>query len=179
MVQEGIVLGHRISNKDIEVDIAKIEVIENLPPPTPVKGIQSFLGHAGFYRRFIKDFSKIFKPLCSLLEQNRAFEFTNECQEAFTTLKKALVSAPIIVAPDWSLPFELMCDARKELLVVLFAFDKFRAYLIGTKAVVYRDHSTIKKGTENQVVDHLSRLEDDKEDNFDQPIKETLPNEQL
>ncbi|XP_062074990.1 uncharacterized mitochondrial protein AtMg00860-like [Humulus lupulus] len=111
MVQEGIVLGHRISNKGIEVDRAKLEVIEKFPPPTTVKGIRSFLRHAGFYRRFIKDFSKISKPLCSLLEHNRAFEFTKECQEAFVTLKKALITAPIIVAPDWSLPFELMCDA--------------------------------------------------------------------
>lgn len=70
MVQEGIVLGHRISLKGIEVDKAKIQVIEKLPPPTTVKGIRSFLGHAGFYRRFIKDFSKITKPLCSLLEKS-------------------------------------------------------------------------------------------------------------
>ena len=104
-------MGHRISNKGIEVDREKLEVIEKLPPPTTVKGIRNFLGHADFYRKFIKDFSKISKPLCSLLEQNRAFEFTKECQEAFVTLKKALITVPIIVALDWSLPFELMCDA--------------------------------------------------------------------
>ena len=75
MVQEGIVLGHRISAKGIEVDRAKVEVIEKLPPPTTVKGVRSFLGHAGFYRRFIKDFSKITKPLCSLLIKNAQFDF--------------------------------------------------------------------------------------------------------
>ena len=80
MVHEGIVLGHRISQKGIEVDKAKIETIEKLPPPTTVKGIQSFLGHAGFYRRFIKDFSKIAKPLCNLLEKDVSFNFTKECQ---------------------------------------------------------------------------------------------------
>ena len=62
MVQEGIVLGHKVSAHGIEVDKAKIEVIEQLPPPTNVKGIRSFLGHAGFYRRFIKDFSQIARP---------------------------------------------------------------------------------------------------------------------
>ncbi|KAL4323939.1 hypothetical protein GQ457_11G026020 [Hibiscus cannabinus] len=71
MVDEGIVLGHKISSKGMEVDKTKIEVISKLPPPTTVKGIRSFLGHAGFYRRFIEDFSKITKPLCSLLEQGR------------------------------------------------------------------------------------------------------------
>ncbi|KAL5578500.1 hypothetical protein UlMin_020199 [Ulmus minor] len=88
MVQEGIVLGHRVSKKGIEVDKAKIEVIEKQPPPSSVKGIQSFLGHAGFYRRFIKDFSKISKPLCQLLEQNREFNFDEACLKAFRILKK-------------------------------------------------------------------------------------------
>nr|GFB05379.1 DNA-directed DNA polymerase [Tanacetum cinerariifolium] len=69
MVKEGIVLGHKISNKGIEVDKAKIEVISKLPHPTTVKGIRSFLRHAGFYRRFIKDFSKISRPMTHLLEK--------------------------------------------------------------------------------------------------------------
>ena len=67
MVQEGIILRHRISARGIEVDRAKIEAIEKLPPPSSIKGIRSFLGHAGFYRRFIKDFSQIAKPLSNLL----------------------------------------------------------------------------------------------------------------
>jgi len=71
MVKEGIVLGHQISEKGIEVDRAKIEAIDKLLPPTTVKGVRSFLGHAGFYRRFIKDFSKISKPLCSLLLRHK------------------------------------------------------------------------------------------------------------
>ncbi|KAL4384669.1 hypothetical protein GQ457_15G020070 [Hibiscus cannabinus] len=170
MVDEGIVLGHKISSKGMEVDKAKIEVIGKLPPPTTVKGIRSFLGHAGFYRRFIEDFSKITKPLCSLLEKGRQFEFNEECTKAFNLLKHKLVTAPIVEPPDWKLPFELMCDAsdyavgavlgqrkgkifhpiyyasktlndaqvnytttEKEMLTVIFAFDKFRSYLIGTK----------------------------------------------
>ncbi|KAL4304561.1 hypothetical protein GQ457_10G010670 [Hibiscus cannabinus] len=111
MVDEGIVLGHKISSKGMEVDKAKIEVISKLPPPTTVKGIRSFLGHAGFYRRFIGDFSKITKPLCTLLEQGRPFEFNEDCTKAFNLLKQKLVSAPIVEPPDWKLPFELMCDA--------------------------------------------------------------------
>ncbi|KAL4355228.1 hypothetical protein GQ457_06G012260 [Hibiscus cannabinus] len=90
MVDEGIVLGHKISSKGMEVDKAKIEVISKLPPPTTVKGIRSFLGYSGFYRRFIEDFSKITKPLCSLLEQGRPFEFNNDCTKAFNLLKQKL-----------------------------------------------------------------------------------------
>ena len=111
MVQEGIVLGHRISARGIEIDKAKIEAIKKLPPPSSVKGIRSFLGHAGFYRRFIKDFSRISKPLSNLLVQGTPFEFDEQCVRAFSVLKNKLVLAPIVVAPDWDLPFELMCEA--------------------------------------------------------------------
>ena len=242
MVQEGIVLGHRISARGIEVDRAKIEALEKLPPPSSVKGIRSFLGHAGFYRRFIKDFSQIAKPLSNLLVQGIPFEFDSQCLQAFTVLKDKLISAPIVVAPDWSFPFELMCDAsdyaigavlgqkrekifqviyyasrtlndaqlnyattEKELLAIVFAFDKFRPYLIGNKVVVHTDHSAIKylmtkkdakprlirwvlllqefdveikdkKGTENLVSDHLSRLEGTRDD---VPVNDEFPDEKL
>nr|GEY18930.1 reverse transcriptase domain-containing protein [Tanacetum cinerariifolium] len=111
MVKEGIVLGHKISKEGIEVDKAKVEVIAKLPHPTTVKGIRSFLGHAGFYRRFIKDFLKIARPMTRLLEKDTPFLFSKECVEAFQTLKRKLTEAPILIAPDWDLPFELMCDA--------------------------------------------------------------------
>jgi hypothetical protein len=111
MVREGIVLGHLISEREIEVDRAKIEVIEQLPPPVNVKGIRSFLGHAGFYRRFVKDFSHIARPLTNLLAKDVPFDFDDACLKSFETLKSALIFAPIIQPPDWSLPFEIMCDA--------------------------------------------------------------------
>ena len=190
-----------------------------------MKGIRSFLGHAGFYKRFIKDFSKIAKALSNLLVQGAPFEFDDQCLKAFLFLKQKLVSAPIVVAPDWNLPFELMCDAsdyaigavlghkrdrifqviyyasrtlndaqlnyattEKELLAIVFAFDKFRPYSIGNRVIVHTNHSAIKylmtkkdtkprlirwvlllqefgleiknkKGTKNLIVDHLSQLE--------------------
>ncbi|GJZ84370.1 reverse transcriptase domain-containing protein [Tanacetum coccineum] len=100
MVKEGIVLGHKISKNGIEVDKAKVDVIAKLPHPTTVKGVQSFLGHAGFYRRFIKDFSKISRPMTHLLEKNTPFIFSDDCIQAFQTLKKKLTEAPILIAPD-------------------------------------------------------------------------------
>jgi hypothetical protein len=87
----------------IEVDKAKIEVIEQLPPPMNIKGIHSFLGHTGFYRCFIKDFLQISRPLTNLLAKDVPFEFIDECLNPFHTLKKALISAPNIQPPDWSL----------------------------------------------------------------------------
>ena len=111
MVRNGIVLGHIVSSKGIEVDKAKIELISNLSTPKSVKDVRSFLGHAGFYRRFIKDFSTISRPLCNLLLKDKVFEWTKECENAFSKLKSMLTTTPIMQPPDWSLPFEIMCDA--------------------------------------------------------------------
>nr|GFA40065.1 reverse transcriptase domain-containing protein [Tanacetum cinerariifolium] len=240
IVKEGIVLGHKISKIGIEVDKAKIEVISKLPHPTTVKGIRIFLGRAGFYRRFIKDFSKISRPMTHLLEKNSPFLFSNDCIQAFRTLKEKLTEAPILIALNWDQPFELMCDAsdyavgavlgprvkkhfrpihyanktmtqaesnytttEKEMLVVVYAFEKFRSYLIMNKIIVYTNHSSLKylfakkdakarllrwilllqefdfkvidtKGAENYATDHLSRLENPYENVFDlKEINET------
>ncbi|GJT27929.1 reverse transcriptase domain-containing protein [Tanacetum coccineum] len=210
MVKEGIVLGHKISRKGIEVDKAKVDVISKLPHPTTVKGIRSFLGHAGFYQRFIKDFSKISRPMTHLLEKNTPFIFSEDCILAFQTLKKKLTEAPILIAPNWDQPFEIMCDAsdyaigavlgqriekhfrpihyasktmteaetnytttEKEMLAVVYAFEKFRSYLIMNKIID-------TKGAENYAADHLSRLENPYENVFDpKEINETFPLETL
>ena len=211
-----------VSCKGIEVDKAKIDLIPSLPYPSSVREIRSFLGHAGFYCRFIKDFSKIALPLSHLLQKDVPFEFTQDCKAAFDTLKASLTSTPVIQPPNWNLPFEIMCDAsnyavgavlgqrvgkqayvihyasrtlnsaqrnytttEKELLAIVFALDKFRQYLLGSKVVVLSDHAALKhllakkesiprpirwvlfleefdleikdkRGAENLVADHLS-----------------------
>ncbi|GKB37224.1 reverse transcriptase domain-containing protein [Tanacetum coccineum] len=181
MVKEGIVLGYKVSGAGLEVDKSKIDVSLKLPLPTNIKGVKSFLGHASFYRRFIKDFSKIARPLTKLLEKDTPFEFNDECQKAFKLLKDNLTCAPVMISPNWNLPFELMCDAsdyvvgavlgqkdgknfhpiyfasktlkqtqqkytitEKELMAVVFAFGKFRSYLILSKPIIHTDHSALK-----------------------------------
>ena len=181
MVNQGIVRGHVISNNGIEVDKAKVELIAKLPPPTNVKVVRQFLGHASFYRRFIKDFSKITKPLYELLEKDTKFICNKPCQKSFEELKSHLTTKPIVRAPNWKLPFEVLCDAsdlaigavlgqredgkpyvvyyanktlnkaqrnytntKKELLAVVYALNKFRAYLVGSDIVIFTDHSALK-----------------------------------
>nr|GEV14373.1 reverse transcriptase domain-containing protein [Tanacetum cinerariifolium] len=173
--------GHKILKYGIEVDRAKVDVIAKLPHPSLVKGVRSFLGHAGFYRRFIQDFSKIARPVTHILEKETPFVFSKDCIDAFETLKKKLTEASILVVPDWNLPFEVMCDAsdfaigavlgqrkmkhfhpihyasktmteaqihytttEKEMLAVVYAFEKFQPYLVLSKSIVYTDHSTLK-----------------------------------
>ncbi|GJW49531.1 reverse transcriptase domain-containing protein, partial [Tanacetum coccineum] len=135
MVKESIVLGHKISKSGIEVDKAKVDVIAKLPHPTTVKGVRSFLGHARFYRRFIQDFLKISRPMTHLLKKETPFVFSKECVEAFNSLKKKLTEAPILVAPDWDLPFKIMGDASD--------------YTVGA----------VLGQPENLAADHLSSLE--------------------
>ena len=111
MVREGVVLGNIASGKGLEVDKAKMEVIQNLPLPNTVKDLRSFLRHVGFYRRFIQDFARVSKPLTTLLCKDKDFIIDEEGKRAFTMLKQALIEAPILQSPNWDLPFEIMCDA--------------------------------------------------------------------
>nr|GEW90004.1 reverse transcriptase domain-containing protein [Tanacetum cinerariifolium] len=123
MVKEGIVLGHKISKNRIEVDKVKVDVIAKLPHPTTVKGIRSFLDHVGFYRRFIQDFLKIARPMTRLFKKYTPFFFSKECIEAFQTLKRKLTKELILIAPDWDLPFELMCDASDFAIDAVLGFQ--------------------------------------------------------
>nr|GEX78085.1 reverse transcriptase domain-containing protein [Tanacetum cinerariifolium] len=175
MVKEGIVLGHKISKQRIKVDKAKVDVISKLPHPITVKGIRSFLGHAGFYQRFIKGFSKIARPMTRLLEKDTLFIFSQECVDAFQTLKRKLTEAPIMIAPDWDMPFELMCDASDfaigevlglytdhSALKYLFAKKDSKARLL--RWVLLLQEFTFKvvdtKGAENLAADHLAIISD-------------------
>ena len=150
MVTEGIVLGHRISAAGLEVDQAKVSIIKNLLPPTIVKGIRSFLGHAGFYRRFIRYFSKITRPLCRLLEKDAKFNFDESCQYAFEEIKSRLVEAPIMSKPDWNCEFEIMCDASDNAMGAVLgqkAEKVFRAIYYASKTFneAQENYSTTKK----------------------------------
>ncbi|XP_019266998.1 PREDICTED: uncharacterized protein LOC109244370 [Nicotiana attenuata] len=138
---------HIVSRSNIEVAKAKVEVVEKLPPPIFVKGVRSFLGHAGFYRRFIKDFSKIATPLCRLLENDVTFNFDEACLKAFEELKKKLVAAPIIAAPGWSLPFELMCIASDHAIGAVLGQRKDKIFYSIYYASKTLDHAQLNYTT--------------------------------
>ncbi|RDX96917.1 Retrovirus-related Pol polyprotein from transposon 17.6, partial [Mucuna pruriens] len=161
MVVNGIVLGHLVSSRGIEVNKPKVDVIASLSNPASVQEVRSFLGHAGFYR-------KIVLPLSKLLQKDVNFIFDQPYVDAFQELKKRLTFAPILQAPNWEYSFELMCDTsnstlgailgqrvgkqphvnytttEKELLAIVFVLEKFRSYLLGSKIIVFSDHATLK-----------------------------------
>nr|GEU94188.1 DNA-directed DNA polymerase [Tanacetum cinerariifolium] len=237
---------HDMIEKTIEVFMDDFSVFEN--------SFQSCLSHFEkmlkrswrLYRHYIKDFSKIARPMTCLVKKDTAFHFSKECVEAFQTLKRKLTEAPILIAPDWDMPFELMCDAsdfaigavlgqrqekhfkpihyasktmtkaesnytttKKEMLAMVYAFEKFQSYVIMNKSIVYTDHSALKylfakkdskarllrwvlllqeftfkvietKGAENLAADHLSRLENPHQNVLDpKGINESFPFETL
>ncbi|WMV07845.1 hypothetical protein MTR67_001230, partial [Solanum verrucosum] len=110
VTKKGIILGHKVSEKCLEVDRAKSKVVEKLPPFVFVKGVHSFLGHTGFYQRFIKDFSNIAHLLCKFFEKEIIF-FLMRHAPNHLNLKETLISTPAIITPDWLKPFEVICYA--------------------------------------------------------------------
>jgi hypothetical protein len=104
-------LGHTISSEGISVDPTKVQEVMDWKPPTSVHQIRSFLGLAGYYRRFISDFSKIAKPMTELLKKEVKFRWGDKCDEAFHTLRKLLTTAPVLAQPDNTQPFDVYCDA--------------------------------------------------------------------
>nr|GFA09881.1 reverse transcriptase domain-containing protein [Tanacetum cinerariifolium] len=130
---------------DAEVDRAKVDVLAKIPHPTTVKGVRSFLGHAGFYCHFIQDFSKIARPMTHLLKKETPFVFSKEYVKAINTLKKKLTEAPILVVPDWNLPFELMCDAS-DYAIGAEAFEILKAFHEGPSGGHHGANLTAKKG---------------------------------
>ncbi|XP_019235428.1 PREDICTED: uncharacterized protein LOC109215773 [Nicotiana attenuata] len=152
----GYMLGHKVSKEGLEVDKAKVEANEKFPPPISVKGFRSFLRHA---------------------EKDLPFKFDDACLKAFEELKKKLVSALTIVAPDWNKPFEQMCGASDGAIGACG-----RSINIGPIWLAAKSSSTQTmqpSGTENQVADHLSRLETRNHVVEVDVIKETFPDEQL
>ena len=111
MMTEGVVLGHYISSTCIQVDPAKIEVILQIPVPKMQKEVHSFLGHVGYYRCFIENFSKIVAPLFNLLSKEEEFVWTDNCQSTVADLKQKVSQAPILRGPDLSVPFHISSDA--------------------------------------------------------------------
>lgn len=134
MIKEGS-FRHRISIKGIKVDKTKVEVIKKLPLTISIKGVRSFLGNAGFYERFIKDFSKIVHSLCNFLEKELMFVFDEACFKTFEGLKQKLILVPIIVAPDKSQPFRIKCDASGVVLCGYWVSGKRKLYILYTMPV--------------------------------------------
>jgi hypothetical protein len=113
-LEEVSFLGHVITKGGIAVDPGKVRDVLNWKPPTTVSEIRSFLGLAGYYRRFIEGFSKIVKPLTSLLEKDRKFEWSEACQNSFEELRKRLTTAPMLTMPDIHKSFDIYCDGSKQ-----------------------------------------------------------------
>ncbi|KAL0561437.1 hypothetical protein IC582_001864 [Cucumis melo] len=122
MVKEEIVLGHKISHAGLKVDPVNIDVVSKLPPPSNVKPLKSFLGHVGFYRRFIRGFSHIAKLLSNQLCDDQPYNFDEKCNQMLQTRKDVLTSAPILITLDWSQPFEIMCHTSCKLEIFFGLF---------------------------------------------------------
>ncbi|CAL8087466.1 unnamed protein product [Prunus armeniaca] len=157
MVTSGIVVGHIVSHKGIEVGKSKIDLIANFSIPKTAKDVRSFLGHASFYQRFIPNFSAIARPLNNLLEKDAKFDWTYACQEAFEKSIKMLTSTPIMQNLDWSMPFEIMCDASDGAIGAVLGQRKDKkpiviSYASRTLNSAQENYTTTKKELLNVII---------------------------
>ena len=128
-LEEVAFLGHVVSREGIHVDPSKVEALRNWPRPTTVTEIRSFLGLAGYYRRFVKDFSKVAMPMTRLTRKDVKFEWTDACEQSFQKLKDILTLAPVLTLPEGTGGFSVYCDAsRVGLGCVLMQRGKVVAY---------------------------------------------------
>ncbi|XP_021305542.1 uncharacterized protein LOC110431152, partial [Sorghum bicolor] len=153
-------LGHVLSAEGVAVDPGKVEDVLNWKPPTTVHEVRSFLGMAGYYRRFIPDFSRVAKPITTLLKNQTKFVWSPQCEQAFQTLKRLLTTAPVLAQPDIEKPFDVYCDASGigqlkpheenypthdlELAAVVHALKIWRHYLLGNTCHLYTNHKSLK-----------------------------------
>ncbi|GJR93677.1 reverse transcriptase domain-containing protein [Tanacetum coccineum] len=190
MVKEGIVLGHKISKAGIEVDKAKVDVIASLPYPTNVKGIQSFLRHVGFYRRFIKDFLKIARPMTQLLMKDAKFDFLEECIKSFDILRDKVITAPACPRREVKSLDQLKAKEKEgEALKLVTKSLRDEAVYLHLIHFCHQSDFPVKqftieikdkKGTKNLAVDYLSGLENpDLEELNKDNIQDNFPDEHL
>jgi hypothetical protein len=126
LLTEGVVLGHHVSSEGIKVVLAKIEVIIRLPPPKTQKEVRIFLGHAGYYRRFIESFIKIVTPMFRLLIKDVDFVWTEQFQTTFEIVKAKLFVALVLRGPNWNLPFHISTDASNTAIGVVLGKKKYQ-----------------------------------------------------
>eukprot|EP00253_Pinus_taeda_P018631 PITA_18631 len=164
LMTEGTVLGHTISHQGLQVDSNKVDVMKRVPPPQKVRDVRSFLGLAGYYCRFIKEFSKLASPLFGLLAKYVEFNWSDDYQKALNELKDKLVSAQILRGPNWALPFHIHTDASNKAIGAALG-QQFDLTIID------------KPGKENVVVDFLSRV--NLTAGEEETVDDQMPNEHL
>jgi len=148
--KEVLYLGHRLTREGLLPDESKLSAVKEFPIPNTTKKLKGFLGLAGYYRRFIPNFSKIVKPLTNLLKNNTPFNWNADTDEVFNTLKRVLTSQPLLQYPDFSKPFILTTDASNDALGAIISQGEIGrdlpiAYASRTLSKAERNYPTVEK----------------------------------